>query len=444
MKMIRLQGEDAPVWLRRSIAGLLAGYVLVSLYLLWRTAVLAPFSDELNWALRWYQLQADHRWAAYLLDPHNINRLLWTRLAVALDMGALGGTNAPLILSGAIALAAMAAVLATEAARAAPQPLKLAVGALAAMLTLMAGNVLDASTPIYVTYTHAAIFAVLAIVLSEGAPRSPIGWRRVGALACAAASAFGSGAGLALWPVMAWGAFRRRDWTWLAVVLVFGAAFVSFYLDGQAHGAGAATLPALHDPRSAAILALSFVTLPWTRVVLDHAWIGGALFATAAVAIILVKGGPKATPSERIACGLMLFTLGAAAMAGLGRSGYEDPHNVPLRYSLLVAPLQVGLLMLAAPYIGAFWRERRRLTQNLVLAVLVLVFAQNAVMAVKVVQASDLIRNLVVDFHDGLRTPRMLTIINPDLDAAQAISDRLTHDGYFQHELHLKPPAPAR
>jgi hypothetical protein len=243
---------------------------------------------------------------------------------------------------------------------------------------------------------------------------------------------------------MAWGAFRRRDWTWLAVVLVFGAAFVSFYLDGQAHGAGAATLPALHDPRSAAILALSFVTLPWTRVVLDHAWIGGALFATAAVAIILVKGGPKATPSERIACGLMLFTLGAAAMAGLGRSGYEDPHNVPLRYSLLVAPLQVGLLMLAAPYIGAFWRERRRFTQNLVLAVLVLVFAQNAVMAVKVVQASDLIRNLVVDFHDGLRTPRMLTIINPDLDAAQAISDRLTHDGYFQHELHLKPPAPAR
>src|SRR5206468_9533152 len=120
--------------------------------------------------------------------------------------------------------------------------------------------------------------------------------------------------------------------------------------------------------------------------VLHYAWIGGALLAAAAAGIILLKGGPKATPSERIACGLMLFTLGAAAMAGLGRSGYEDPYNVPLRYSLLVAPLHVGLAMLAAPYLGVFWRERRRLAQPLVLAVLVLVFAQNAVIAVKVVE----------------------------------------------------------
>lgn len=444
MKMIRVQGDETAAWLRPVASSVLVAYLGLAVYLVWRTAVLSPFSDELDWVARWYQLRADHRWADYLLQPHNINRLVWTRLAVSLDMGALGGTNAPLILSGVAALIVMAATLGQQAARAAPRPLKLTAGVLAAMLTLMAGNVLDASIPIYVTYTHAAVFAVLAIVLSEGAPKSPLGWTGAAALACAVASALGSGAGLALWPVLAWGAFRRRDWSWLTCVLVFGGGFISLYLHGQGHGAGTATAGALHDPASAIVMALGFITLPWTRVALHFAWIGGALIAVTAVGLILVKGGPKATPIERVACGFMLFTLSAAAMAGLGRSGLENPYNVPLRYALLVAPLHVGLLMLAAPYAGALWRRKPRLTQALAFAVLLAVFAQNAAIAVKVVRASDVMRNTVADFHAGRRTPLMLTFVYPDLAHAEAISDRLTRDDLFLYELHLKPPPPAR
>jgi MFS family permease len=339
----------------------------------------------------------------------------------------------------------MAWTLGAQAAHAAPQPLKTAAAALAVMLTLMAGNILDASIPINVTYTHAAVFSVLAIVLSEGAPKSAFRWRRGGALACAVAAAFGSGVGLALWPVMAWGALRRRDWSWLATVLVCGAVFVGLYLSGQGSGgAEHASVAARHEPWKAAVLALSFITLPWTRIALPVAWIGGALIVAASVAIILIKGGPRARPVERIACGLILFTLGAAAMAGLGRTGATDPYNVPLRYALLVTPLHVGLLMLAAPYLGALWRRNRRLAQALCLSVLLATFAQDVAMAAKVVRASDVIRNTVADFHAGLRTPPMLIFVHPDLAFAEAISDQLSRDDLFQHELHLKPRPPAR
>lgn len=442
--MARGEVEEGPVWLWRSASAVLAASIALAFYLLWRTAVLAPFSDEFAWAARWYRLQADHRWVAYLLAPHNINRLAWTRLAVALDMGALGGTNIPLILSGAAALAVMAAVLGRQAVRAAPHPFKPVAGVLAVMLTLTAGNVLDAAVPIYVTYAHAAVFAVLAVVLAEGAPGLGFSGRKAAALACAVASAFGSGAGLALWPVMAWGALRRRDWSWLAAVLAFGAVFVGLYMRGQGHGPGTAASSAVHDPKSALILGFGFLTLPWTRIALQVAWLGGVVIALAAVALVLARSGPRAAPSERVACGLILFTLGAAAMAGLGRSGLEEPHNVPLRYGLLVAPMHVGFVMLAAPWLAGLWRSDRRAAHALSLLLLLGVFAQNAAIAGKVVAASDIIRTAIADFHAGRRDPLILTIVHPDPAYAEAISDRLARDDLFQRELHLKPQAPAR
>jgi len=73
--------------------------------------------------------------------------------------------------------------------------------------------------------------------------------------------------------------------------------------------------------------------------------------------------------------------------------------------------------------------------------VLLAAFAQNAVIANKSIAASDIIRNAIVDFHAGLRTPLILTLVYPDPAYAEAISDRLGRDDLFQHELHLSPPA---
>jgi MFS family permease len=311
------------------------------------------------------------------------------------------------------------------------------------MLALMAGTILDAATPICVNYTHGAALAVAAMILADGAPHEGLGWRRAAALLVAMAAALGDAAALAVWPVLALSAIRRRDWRWLTAVLVVGAVFVGLYASGQGADARSSAHGAVQDPADALRLSLNVLMLPWTRLSLGLAWIGGLLVALAGLATVLVRGGRRASRTERIACSFILFSLGVAAMAGLGRSGLPGALNVPLRYGVLLAPLHVGLLMLALPYAGALWRTNRRLAQTLCAAVLILAFVQNALMAVKVVHASDVVRTTLDDFRQGRRTPEMLVFVHPDLAHAERIYAGLRRDGLFQHELHLKPARPA-
>jgi hypothetical protein len=310
------------------------------------------------------------------------------------------------------------------------------------MLTLTAVNVLDASQPINVDYTHGAVFAVLALVLAEGDPRRGLGWRKAAALACAVLSGFGDAAGLAVWPAMAWGALQRRDWRWLAAVVSVGAAFIGFYASSQGAETGSSFGPALQDPANAARLALNVLALPWGVAVPAHAWILGLLVALLAVAALVAKGGPHAPRSERIASGLILFAVGTAAMAGLGRAGLESPLETPLRYAVFLAPLHTGFLMLALPFAAERWRGRVVLSAGLA-ALLLALLAQDLVLAAKVVAGSDRIRSVIADFQAGRRTPEMRTMVHPDLARAEQDYAGLRRDGLFQHELHLKrAPSP--
>lgn len=438
------QGPDLSPWLRRLTLAVLALYLAASAYLLWRAAVLTPYADEIDWIERWRSLQAHGDWAVYLLAPVNLHRLPWLFGLIAFDIRALGGTNIPLIVSGALSIVAMGWLLAREAAKAAPAPLALPAATLAAMLTLMAATVLDAATPICVNYTHGAVFAVAAIVLADGGPRDGLSWRRAAALLVAMIAALGDAAALAVWPVLALGAVRRRDWAWLAAVLVTGGVFVGLYASGQGGDAQSSTQGALRDPLGALRLSLNYLTLPWTRLSLGLAWAGGLILALIGLAGVALRGGPQASRAERVACSLILFSLGTAAMVGLGRSGQPDALNTPLRYAVFLAPLHVGLLMLALPYAGVVWRANRPLAQALCAAVLALAAAQNAILAVKVIHASDVVRNTLADFRHGRRTPEMLVFVHPDLARAERVFADLRRDNLFQHELHLKPQTPSR
>jgi len=442
--MALAQGSALSPRLRGLALAVLALYLALSAYVLWRAAVLTPYSDEIDWIHRWRELDAYGDWPRYLLAPVNLHRIPLTFGLLALDMQALGGTNLPLIASGALAVGGMALLLGREAARAAPTPLALPAAALAVMLTLMAENILDAATPICVNYTHGAVFAVLAMVLAEGAAGDGFSLRRAAALLVAMVAALGDAAALAVWPVLAIGAVRRRDWIWLTAVLVAGGVFVGLYASGQGGQTRSSTHGALQDPVGAVRLALNYLLLPWTRLSLGLAWIGGLVIALAGLAAVVLRGRRQASRAERIACSLILFSLGTAAMAGLGRSGQPDALNVPLRYSVLLAPLHVGLLMLALPYASELWRANRGLAQALVAGVLLLAAAQNGVMAMKVIRASDIVRNILTDFREGRRTPEMLGFVHPDLAYAERVYAGLRQDGLFQHELHLKPGTSAR
>jgi hypothetical protein len=430
--------------LRRAVLAGLALNLGVAAYVLWRTTVLAPFADELEWIDRWFRLQADGDVVGYLLAPYNFHRMVWTLGLVGLDLGVFRGNNLPLIVSGAVCVAGVAWLLARAAVGAAIAPLRLPAVALALLLAVTPATMMDASLPIHATYAHCAVFAVLSLVLAEGGRKSPLGWRGAGALAAAAASGLGSAAGLAVWPVLAWGALRRGDRRWLGLVLVAGALYVALYAWGQTGAGGATDFPALRDPAGAAKLALAYLTLPWTRLLAGFAWIAGLAVGAAAVAAVLLHGGRLAPPQERLACALILFALGTAAMAGLGRAGLEDPANVPLRYTLFVAPMQVGFVMLALPYAAEAWSANRAAAQALLAGVLLALLAQNLVMAAKTVSASDMLRQRVNDFENGGRTPEISAVVHPDLVRAEAITRRAEQAGLFRGELHLMPKPPPR
>jgi hypothetical protein len=402
-----------------------------------RGAIRVPYSDELGWIERWIQLQSHHDFWAYLLIPTNLHRLPWTLGLLAFDLRVFGGTNLPLILSGVAALALMAWLAAREAGRsAAAAGFGLAAGVLAVLLVLMAGNLLDAVQPICVNYVHGAALAVLAMVLAEGEASPGLGPRRIAALLAAAAAALGDAVALAVWPVLAIAALRRRDWVWLASVAGAGGLFVAWYASGQGAEAGSSFAAARLAPLDATRLALTYLALPWARLSPSFAWIVGVAVAVGALAAVALRGGRKAGRSERIAVAFILFSLGTAAMAGLGRTGAPDALNVPVRYAVLLTPLHVGALMLLSPWLARL--ESARIGRALAPALLLALLAHNGGMSLQAVRAGDRTRAAIAAFARGAPpTPEMRLIVHPDLDEARRIYADMRRDGLFRREADL-------
>jgi hypothetical protein len=415
-------------------AAALCAYLACAAWLVWRTSVLEPYSDMYDWLARWRDLQAGGDLGRYLWAPHNFHHLAWTFAILDLDIRAFGASGYLFLAAGSLSLAVTAALLARVAAEAAGPGLRLAGGGVAAALALMGCHVLDTNAEIETTYVHALVFAVAAIVLAARPGPRPA-WRQGGALLCAVAAGLGNAAGLAVWPalaVMAWRSGRRG---WALAVLATGAVFGAAYATGQsAPAAGAGRLG------TALALALNDLALPWVR-----AWppLGvplGLAILTLALAAVVLKGRRAAPWPEHAALGLILFSLGTAAMTGLGRAGLIAPDLVPMRYAVLLIPLHAGLWILALPDIRRLLAGRPRAAAAAVLAAAGLMLAHQAVMAVFAIRTADANLRLVADFRQGRRTPAMRSGVYPDLDAAQALAQGLRRDGYYQRELRPDPP----
>lgn len=421
---------------RRVFALALGAYLALSVWLVWRSAVLQPYSDMFEWVDAYYRWRADGDLLGYLLAPHNLHRLAWTRGVLALDVQAFGANGYLFVAVGAACMAALALLMAREAAKAAGPGLALAGGGLAAMLTLMAGNLLDASIHINTPYAHGLVFAVAALALAEPSRPGAANWGpRLAALACLALGSLGNAVTLAAWPVMLFAAWRIRDWRWLAILAVLGGAFIALYVGGQPLPSGGGWSG--ERIVQAALLALNYLGLPWTRAVPALGWVMGVVMLSLAALGLLFRGGPAAPRHERLATQLILFSIGSALMAGLARTEAGQPSDVPLRYAVFLIPLHVGLLMLALPIVARLRATRPGLTEAGLAACAVLLVGHQLVMGMAAVRTTDVNRRLIADFRAGQRTPAMVPTVHTDLAKAQALSERMARDGLFQRELHL-------
>jgi hypothetical protein len=333
-------------------------------YFLVATAISSPISDMFGYIDAYLRYRAGEvSLLDYLWRAHAEHHLVWIRLLTWADVAQFGTRGIPFMAAATAAITATAVMVWWQLfcalhIKAGTRSLAL----LAPMLVLSAANVTDCSVPINTTYPLTVFFVVVAIVLFANAtklaryPRA----RAAAAVPTAVAASFGTAAGLLSWPILAWLAWRQRRVVWLGLWAGVGLCYILFY----AHDINPIGLaPAMEKDVAAFTSAahlykildyfFAFLGLPWTREprfeLLGRA-VGLSLFLSAAAVVLIASLTPRLnTPLERIAVGMILFGLGAAALASIGRSDMIEEVRVPVRYTLFTTVLQVGLLCIVVP-----------------------------------------------------------------------------------------------
>lgn len=359
----------------------------------------------------------------YLLQPHNRQRIVWARLLAWL--GRRGAENI-LFLSAGVGLSVLSAsALVGFAVRLAPSaPFGAVLGVVAALVVTETAAVQDAAWPVFSVYVFVCGFAILSLGLFESRTRGRLSSPAfLGALACAIASGFGNAAGLAVWPVLAWSAWRSRERGGvMAVVILAGLAACVFGVEGAttAQSAAAASHGAARVLKVAAYFG-SYCALPWsagTPHLALHA--AGWILALAGSAL---AARPPGTAQGRPALpefgrALIVFALITAVMASLGRVDELPQPIVPVRYVVFADMLHVGLLFACAPRLAAAWTRRPRTAEAVVATACVLMLAQQAVFGRKIERAAHRVNAASAAFDRGDRSPTVVVLVYPPGAAA--------------------------
>jgi hypothetical protein len=264
-------------------------------------------------------------------------------------------------------------------------------------------------------------------------------YRRAAALVAASAAGFGNAAGLTIWPILLWNAWRgRADVRWIATIAGVGVGFVAIYVhglpppDAAANLSGGATAPV-----KMLEYLLTYMGLPWTRAaaLAPPGRALGGLLIIISVSVMLWRGllRPAGGRLERLAVGLMLFSLASAVLAVLGRVDVDVEVRVPVRYAVFVAPLHVALLWLLVPWLASQWltESRRRLVEAGMLACALMLLVQQVVAGQAAVMRTRVIVTEIERFLAGERDADMTKIIYPDLDQAQHAVDVIRSAGIY-------------
>ena len=431
--------EGPPAWLLPVLIMVAAVHAALFVYVLWADTILKPYSDEyalLSDAFAWRDGQVS--FLSYLWQPHVGHHAVWVRLLTAWEAASIHNAW-PSVAAAAVALISSAGLLGWSAWRDARlSALRLPSALACAMLMLTGFAALDAAQPINALYPFCVVFALASLMLFEasapGVPGEAV--RRVLALALAMASALGNGAGLALWPVLLLAAATqpRRPWLWSGIVAVVGGLFAFAYLSGAGEVAqlagGAAGVDDGVGRRM--LYFLDYISLPWSQLsTLAGAGIGAALLGLSAWSIRLARLRGL-TQADRFAMALIVFSLGTAALAALGRGGAGEILRAPMRYVIFATLFHVGLVMLLAPEVERFAKGR---APALAVAALAALLVQQAAAVPLAAGSSGRIKAVIAAYETGARTPDMVPLIYPDLAFAGRIDDRLAREHAFG-----KPP----
>ena len=321
-----------------------------------------------------------------------------------------------------------------------------ASGAPGGDMVLTTANVVDCSIPIEGIYPQTVPFVVLSLILLEGAGEGDrfATWRRLGAMAAAIGAGFACALGLLVWPILVWAAWRGGlGWRWMAAIAIAGSIFIGLYVHGLLFSnSTAAALQGegeFYEPANLLKVGdafLTFLGLPWTRAAalgIVGRFLGAGLMVVGLFAI-LRRGivGPRHGGGigrlERISLGLIMFSLATAAVAAVGRVESESGGILPVRYSVLLVPLHIGIFCLALRWlIRDRWagQRGRRAMQAVALTVGALMLVQQVAAGEAAASKAQAMSATIAEFMAGKRDPAMTRVVYRDLAYAQHVVDEM-------------------
>ena len=412
-----------------ALASIVAAYLVLFGYFIGATTIRVPVYDLMGWIMHYADFWLPGDWWGYLWIPHNEHRILFSRILLLADIDWFGGTTLPFLLFGLLCLAAMVVVIESEVAKAdLDAGARATLGLIVLLLLATTYIVVDCTMPALGVYVQTAAFATLSLVWFDGAGEGgrSVTLRRCLALLAGVGAGFGIAAGLLVWPVMVWAAWRGGlGRGWLLIVTALGAGLIAVYIPGlHSHG----SLGSLDPLRLLRMLdySLRFLGLPWSHAA-GFVWFGrmiGAAILGAGLFLLLRRGLLSAPRSrlERIGLGMLFFALLMAALAGVGRVDIATDRAMPIRYSIFTAMAQLGLLFAIAPWLGHMWSQLggRRALQAAILGAAVILLAQQVVAGRAGAAVAGQYAEAYRRFSSGLWAPEMTQFVNPD----RAVADR--------------------
>ena len=311
------------------------------------------------------------------------------------------------------------------------------------MLMLTTVAVVDCSIPINSVYPLTLVFLIVSLVLFNGAaeagPAAPL-WRSA-ALVFGIGAAFGNGVGLVIWPILLWLGWRgRTGMGWLVAVAVIGVGFTALYLHGMPHGTPlqAELDSGLFAPghlRKMADYLLAYLGLPLSRspglAVPSRVFGAALLVAGSACCVWFGLVSRRNGRLERFAVALILVTFGSALLAVLGRTDLEAEVKIPVRYAVMVAPLHVGLFILALSWIARRVTSLRWRTVTLAAGAsfALVMLVQQVAAGRAAVTVTDAMRARITAFYAGDRAAATVAAVYPDPVRAEMLAGKLRERG---------------
>jgi hypothetical protein len=368
-----------------------------------------------------------HDWLGYLWTPHNEHRIVWGRLLLVIDVKWFGGGGTPFAVFGLFLLIAMVILVSSEILKSNfSTAWKATAISIAVMLLTPASTVDMIGMPPMGGLLYTPAFALFSVLLLDGANEQGrfSTYRRTAAIGAACLAAFGISAGLLVWPVLMWSAWRGGlGWRWIATIACVGGLFITLYLWGVPPSRISISFDIDHLVRTLDY-AIRFLGLPWShmpQLVWPARLIGAGIGCVGGILLIHDNLSVcRPTRLKRVGLALVLFAFLTAAIVAIARVDVATDREMPIRYRMLVVLTHVGLLLYSLAFLERVWYGAfRRPIRGLTLAVFATLIVQQIVVGRFAVQEAGRYNEAWSRFVAGDWTPDMLHYVYPDRNRAK-------------------------